>query len=120
MKSILIVDDSQSIVKMLLRRLGKAGYELHVAENGLEGLKMAFNLKPDLILMDMNMPVMDGHEATRVLRFRGYKGLICALTASASQNSIEKMKKVGCDYCLSKPMEPDFEKSIKRILEGAD
>ena len=119
MKSILIVDDSQSIVKMLLRRLKKMGYDLHVAENGLKGLKMAFDLKPDLILMDVNMPVMDGHEATRVLRHRGYKGLICALTASANADSIEKMKKVGCDHCLSKPMDSDFEESIRIMLEEA-
>ncbi len=116
METILIVDDSPTLVMMLKRRLGKIGYELYSAENGLDGSRKALELNPDLVLMDMNMPVMDGFEATRSLRKQGYAGLICGLTASGKEDKKESFLDAGCDHVMAKPMEPDFEKTIKAIL----
>lgn len=116
MESILIVDDSPTLVMMLKRRLNRIGYELFSAENGLEGVNKAMKIKPDLILMDMHMPVMDGYEATSSLRNRGYHGLICGLTASGKEEEIESLMEAGCDHIMAKPMEPDFEETIKAIL----
>lgn len=120
MKRILLVEDDESIATMIVRRLKKAGYDIHMAENGKIGVKMALNLKPDLILMDMHMPVMDGHEATSILRTQGYKGLICALTASAMNEDAKYSLQAGCDYYISKPMWNDFEDRVLKILKGRD
>ena len=116
MERILIIDDSPTLVMMLKRRLNRIGYELFSAENGLEGAKKAMKINPDLILMDMHMPVMDGYEATRNLRSQGYDGLICGLTASGKEEEIESLLEAGCDHVMAKPMEPDFEKTIQKIL----
>ncbi len=119
MKNILLVEDDESIVKMIVRRLKRAGYDIHTAENGEIGVEMALNLKPDLILMDMHMPVMDGHEATKILRRQGYNGLICALTASALNDDIGYPLEAGCESFISKPMGNDFEDRVRKIMEDA-
>lgn len=116
MFTILIVEDDPGIVKMLLRRLKKAGYNIETAENGKVGVEKALQFKPDLILLDMHMPVMDGYTAARELRQQGYKGLICALTASAMVEETNKSLDAGCDIFIAKPVEPDFESKIKSLL----
>lgn len=120
MKRILLVEDDESIANMIVRRLKKAGHDIHTAENGKIGVEMALDLKPDLVLMDMHMPVMDGHEATSTLRGQGYNGLICALTASAMSEDAKYSLQEGCDYFISKPMGSDFEDRVLKILEGKD
>lgn len=117
MKTILIVEDDKHIVKMLTRRLKKEAYELHYAENGKIGVEKAMALQPDLVLMDMHMPVMDGIEATALLRSQGYKGLISALTASVSILDSKKSIDAGCDHFHSKPIGPGFEDDIRFMLE---
>lgn len=117
---ILLVEDDESIANMIVRRLKKAGYDIYTVENGKIGVEMALNLEPDLILMDMQMPVMDGHEATKTLRIQGYKGLICALTASAMNEGAKYSLQAGCDYYISKPMGSDFEDRVLKILKGID
>lgn len=118
MKKILLVEDDKAIIKMMRRRMKRAGYEIHVAENGREGLEKVKTVQPDLILMDMHMPEMDGNETTQILRKQGYKGLICAVTASAASKDAAESMKSGCDHFISKPIDYDFEKKIEAILAG--
>ncbi len=118
---ILLVEDQEDIVKMLRRRLRRrmsiSNDNIVVAHNGQEGLESAFALQPDLILMDMHMPILDGYEATRRLRDEGYTGLIVALTASAMADDEVKTLTAGCDYFIAKPVGIDFEDRIRQILE---
>ncbi|QWR77442.1 response regulator [Candidatus Magnetomonas plexicatena] len=117
MARILIVDDSVSISRMLQRRLKKSGHEVYTAENGKIGVEMALSFNPDLTLMDMHMPVLNGYEATAYLRNQGYEGKIYALTASAMAHEANKSIESGCDGFLSKPVLEDFEKTLISILE---
>jgi CheY-like chemotaxis protein len=117
MKKILIVDDDKKIKRMLTRRLKKAGYEIHIAENGKIGIDKALKLHPNLTLMDMHMPVMNGYEAVSILRKMEYTGIIVALTASAMIDDIQKSIKAGCHDFISKPIGVDFEEKIREILE---
>ena len=118
MSDILIVDDDRKIIRMLTRRLKKAGYHIHAAENGQIGVDRAIELTPNLVLMDMHMPVMNGYEATRTLRQQGYTGLIVAITASAMADDTQKSIQAGCDYFISKPIDTEFEGRIKELLGG--
>ena len=120
MKTILIVDDDVKIKRMLTRRLKKAGYEIHTAENGKIGVDKALELQPNLTLMDMHMPVMNGYEAVSSLRKMHYTGMVVALTASAMADDIHKSIHAGCDYFISKPIEVDFEEKIRLFLEKND
>jgi CheY-like chemotaxis protein len=113
---ILLVDDNEQIRKMLLRKFKKTDWEIIEAENGKIAVELAFEHQPDLILMDMHMPVMDGHEATRYLRKEGYKGKITALTASVMHRENKKAIKDGCDFFISKPINRDFLKSLQEML----
>jgi CheY-like chemotaxis protein len=84
-------------------------YEIAIAVNGAEGVELAAAEKPDLILMDLSLPVMDGWEATR--RLKGDEALksipIIALTAHAMQGDEEKARAAGCDNYLTKPIDED-------------
>lgn len=113
---ILVVEDNADIQKMLNRKLSKQGWEVHQAENGKIGMKKAWEIGPDLILMDMHMPVMDGHEATRTLRANGYKGKIAALTASVMNLEAETAIKDGCDVLIPKPIDKSFISKVKEIV----
>lgn len=104
-KRILIVDDAaenQTIVRLFLSRYGM---EMDFAFDGQEAVDKALDASPDVILMDVQMPVLDGCEATRVLRRRGYKKPIIALTAHAMKEDQEKCFAAGCDDYVSKPIE---------------
>jgi len=99
--------DSQRFISLVLRR---AGYETVVAENGQaafdKALAAAEEGKPfDVILMDMQMPIMDGYEATRRLRAAGYRRAIVALTAHATAGDREKCLDAGCDDYIPKPID---------------
>lgn len=118
MKKILIVDDDAAIRQMLELRLGLAGYALFFAQNGEVGVREALLIQPDLILMDMHMPVMDGHTAVRTLRQQNYTGIIAALTASALVHDGNQAFAAGCNYFISKPIMDGFEDLIESILKG--
>ena len=116
---VLIVDDNEDIQRLLARRLRKIDCQVFSAANGAEGVVLALSEKPDIILMDMHMPVMDGYEATQRLREEGYKGLIVALTASAMVGDQSKAMEAGCDNFIPKPIGRDFENQIKKLVEGS-
>ncbi|WP_339733304.1 ATP-binding protein [uncultured Gimesia sp.] len=107
---ILLVEDGPDNQRLIRFILNKAGAEVTIAKNGVEGIKLALAAKEteapfDLILMDMQMPVMDGYEATQTLRELAYKGQIVALTANAMKGDAERCLAAGCDAYLSKPID---------------
>lgn len=107
---ILVVDDGADNRRLVSLFLRKAGVSVETAENGMEAVDAALEAQHvgspfDLILMDMQMPVLDGYSATRVLRSKGYKGQIVALTAHALQSEHDKCLAAGCDGYLTKPVD---------------
>lgn len=116
MAKILLAEDDEFISRMINMRLTLRGHEIDLAVNGQEALDKALSGNYDLILMDMHMPVMDGHEATRILREKGYDGLIVAVTASVMSADSEKAIKSGCDEYIPKPIGADFEDRVETLL----
>jgi two-component system cell cycle response regulator DivK len=107
MAKILLVEDSEMSRDMLARRLARRGYEVVIAVDGGQGVTLAQTEAPDLILMDMNLPVLDGSEATRQLRVAPATRSIpiIALTAHAMSGDREKALEAGCDDYDTKPIE---------------
>ena len=119
-KRILVVDDDKKNRYLVSFLLEKEGFEVVIATNGLEGVEAARKQQVDLIIMDMKMPKMDGHEATRrIRRLKKYKSIpIIALTSYAMTEDKEKAMKAGCTEYMSKPITPEtFTKEIKKFLE---
>ena len=115
MAKILLVEDSEMNRDMLARRLARRGYEVVIAVDGGQGVTLAQAEAPDLILMDMNLPVLDGSEATRQLKAApATKSIpIIALTAHAMAGDREKALEAGCDDYDTKPIE--FERLLGKI-----
>jgi CheY-like chemotaxis protein len=109
MAKILLVEDNEMNRDMLSRRLKRKGYEVLIAVDGAEGVSMGISEKPDLILMDMSLPVMDGWTATGELKANpDTKSIpIIALTAHAMSGDKEKAMAAGCDDYDTKPIELD-------------
>ena len=107
MARILLVEDNEMNRDMLSRRLIRNGYEVFYAKDGQQGVNMALSERPDLILMDMSLPVLDGWEATRRLKANDATRRIpvIALTAHAMTGDREKAIEVGCDDYDTKPVE---------------
>lgn len=107
MPKILLVEDNEMNRDMLSRRLTRKKYEVLMAVDGMEGVAMARSESPDLILMDMSLPVIDGWEATRQLKAGPDTGSIpvIALTAHAMSGDREKALEAGCDDYDTKPIE---------------
>lgn len=116
MADILLVEDDEMIRRMISMRLNLLGHAVDTAVNGKQAVDKALGGTYDLVLMDMHMPIMDGHEATRTLRERGYKNRIVAVTASAMSSDSDKAIKSGCDDHISKPIGADFEERIQALL----
>jgi CheY-like chemotaxis protein len=110
---ILLVEDNEMNRDMLSRRLARKGYEVLIAVDGGQGVAMAQSQAPDLILMDMSLPVLDGWEATRQLKAApGTCGIpVIALTAHAMTSDRDKALQAGCDDYDTKPVE------LTRLLE---
>lgn len=121
-KKILVVEDNEDTREILLYRLKSMGdYEVLLAANGKEALEMATKTKPDLIIMDLKMPVMDGWEATKALRQTDWgKDLpVIALTAQAMERDEEKALSAGCDDYIAKPI-MDYtilKKKVEKLLK---
>jgi CheY-like chemotaxis protein len=119
MAKILVVEDNEMNRDMLSRRLVRKKYEVLVAVDGKESLEMARSEGPDLILMDMSLPVMDGWEATRRLKASPETRAIpvVALTAHAMSGDREKAMEAGCDDYDTKPIElPRLLGKIEALL----
>jgi two-component system, cell cycle response regulator DivK len=115
MAKILLVEDNEMNRDMLSRRLVRRGYEVVVAEDGAVGVALAQSAGPDLILMDMSLPVMDGWEATRQLKAKPETRSIpvIALTAHAMAGDEEKALAAGCDGYETKPV--DLARLLRRM-----
>ncbi|MFQ5684614.1 MAG: response regulator [Candidatus Binatia bacterium] len=107
MTKILLVEDNEENRDMLSRRLTRRGYEVVIALDGGQGVAMAQSEIPDLILMDMDLPVLNGWEATRQLKTapETHAIPIIALTAHAMMGDREKALEAGCDDYDTKPIE---------------
>jgi CheY-like chemotaxis protein len=120
MAKILLVEDNEMNRDMLTRRLEKRGYTMVVAVDGAAGLAQVKAEKPDLILMDMSLPVIDGWEATKLIRADPEiaKTPIIALTAHAMSSDREKCLAAGCDDFDTKPVElPRLLGKIEELLK---
>jgi CheY-like chemotaxis protein len=109
---ILVVEDNPFNRKLVRVTLSRAGAIVDSAENGQEGLEMVSAAKYDLVLMDVQMPVMDGYTATARLRESGYRGPIIALTAHTLPMLREKCLAAGCDAFVGKPIDLDHLKAV--------
>jgi CheY-like chemotaxis protein len=107
MAKILLVEDNEMNRDMLSRRLERRGYQVIIAVDGEEGLRIAQTERPDLILMDMSLPLLDGWEVTRQLKATPQTRSIpiIALTAHAMAGDREKALEAGCDDYDTKPVE---------------
>jgi len=114
MKTILIVEDTELNIDLLTQLL-EDDYRLLVARDGAESLLVIENYPPDLILMDISLPVMDGYEAARQIRKR-YKTLpIIGLSSNAMKSDSEKAIEAGCNDYLTKPIDEDL--LMKKLQE---
>jgi len=114
-KKILLVEDNEMNRDMLSRRLAKRGYAVVMAVDGAEGVTMARSESPDLVLMDMGLPVMDGWTATRHIKADPSTAQIpvLALTAEAMEGDREKCLSAGCNEYDTKPV--DLERLIRKM-----
>jgi len=118
---VLLVDDYPDAREMYAEYLEFSGFDVVEAENGMEALQRAVETAPDIILMDLSLPVMDGWEATRRLKAdkRTAPIPVVALTGHALAGISEGAKKAGCDAFVTKPCLPeDLVKEIRKILES--
>lgn len=117
---VLLVDDYPDAREMYSEYLAFSGFQVVEAGNGMEALQRALDDKPDIILMDLSLPVMDGWEATRRLKAddRTAHIPIVALTGHALAGLSEGARRAGCDAFVTKPCLPeDLVKEIKRVLD---
>ena len=107
MPRVLLVEDNEHNRDMLSRRLQRKGFDVLMAEDGAQGVLLASSTIPDLILMDMDLPVLDGWEATRQLKGAPETAAIpvIALTAHALQSDCDRAFAAGCDDFATKPVE---------------
>ena len=118
---VLLVEDNEMNRDMLSRRLVRNGFEIVMAVNGQEGLDLASSENPDLILLDMSLPIIDGWEAARRLKTNAATAKIpvIALTAHAMVQDKEKALAAGCDDFDTKPVElPRLLEKINSLLNG--
>ncbi len=115
MSLILLVEDHDMAREIMQRRLEREGYRVETAQTGKESLEKIRTVSPDLVLMDMSMPMIDGWEATR--RIKADPELkripVMALTANAIEGDRERCLSAGCDDYETKPV--DFERLLKKI-----
>ncbi len=121
MHRILLAEDNEMNRDMLSRRLARYGYDVVVAENGEEAIALTSSEEPDVVLMDLTMPVLDGWEATR--RLRADKATaeipIIALTAHALKEDRQRALEAGCTHFLTKPVDINqLQATLRKVLSG--
>jgi two-component system cell cycle response regulator DivK len=117
---VLVVDDYQDAREMYAEYLAYSGFRVAEASNGLEALEKAFELRPDVILMDLSLPGMDGWAATRRLKTdeRTRSIPVVALTGHALAGASESARQAGCDAFVTKPCLPDeLVVQVRRMLD---
>jgi DNA-binding response OmpR family regulator len=105
MKTVLIVDNSSLTVELITPIIEKSSYRLITAKDGKEGVNVCLEQKPDLVLTELHLPVLDGFQAIRVLRDKGNTCPIVVLTSSESDEDKIKAKEAGCDEFILKTLE---------------
>jgi len=117
MKTVLLTDDNEDIVELVELILSKYSYQLIKAKNGKEAIDYCVESPPDLVIMDLNMPDMDGFSAIDALRKNGYQQPIIVLTASESQDDKNKALELGCNDYIIKTMEmSDLESAVRKLI----
>ena len=119
---ILIVDDNADSRRMYAMYFVRCGFRVEEAGHGFQGIEKAFKLAPDIILMDLLMPALDGWETMRLLKGRARtRGIpIIALTGDTKENDLKLARNAGCDLLLLKPCLPDVVFSqVQRLLNLA-
>ncbi|HEY5902097.1 MAG TPA: response regulator [Anaerolineales bacterium] len=116
MKTILVVEDTELNIDLITQLL-EDDYRLLIARDGEQGVRMARENSPDLILMDISLPVIDGYEATRRIREAGQPMPIIGLSAHAMSGHEQKAREAGCNDYLTKPIDDEllFDK-LKQFL----
>lgn len=120
---ILYVEDNEDNIYVIKNRLGRAGFTVLIANDGEQGISMATAERPDLILMDLRLPVLDGWEATRRIKAQPETRdiPIIALTAHAMTGDREKALEAGCDDFDTKPVEmPRLLEKVRALLPKKD
>jgi two-component system, cell cycle response regulator DivK len=118
MKKVLVVEDDKNNMRLIVKLLENEGYETIKAETGEKGVRLAVEEKPDLILMDIKLPGIDGVEATKQIRASEANGriLIIAVTSYAMAGDREKLMQVGINGYIEKPLDPyTVIKEIEKI-----
>ena len=107
MSKILYIEDNEDNIFLFTRRLGKAGYEVVIARDGVEGIAMARSEKPALIMMDLDLPILDGWAATRLLKSspRTASIPVIAVSAHAMAQDRRRALEAGCDSFFAKPVD---------------
>ena len=121
MTKILVVEDNEVNQRILVRRLERRGFEVVTASDGKQGVALAGSEAPDVILMDMSLPVLDGWEATRRIKASPTTKSIpvIALTAHAMAGDEEKAREAGCNDYLLKPINFDrLHELLDRVIAG--
>lgn len=119
MSKILYVEDNEDNIYMLTQRLTRKGYDLVIARDGEQGLKMSQTEEPDLVIMDLGLPVLDGWEAIRQIKSsRNTSHIpIIALTAHAMEDDRDRAQEAGCDDFDTKPVDmPRLLEKIRMLL----
>ncbi len=115
MKTVLYVEDSEEMIEIVKIVLKDSGYRLLSQTDGQAALNLCANENPDLVLMDLNMPGMDGFEVTRKLREQGFTNPIIVLSASESDEDREKALAIGCNDYILKDMEM---RGLEKVIDG--
>ena len=115
MTKLLLVEDHEELWDFLSRRLRKRGFEVVLAHDGKQALEQVAAQTPDLVLLDMDLPIMDGWTVARTLRERSDSTPIIALTAHAMSGDKEKAIAAGCDDYHAKPV--DFSRLLNQVDE---
>lgn len=119
---ILIIEDEKDLVEALKMRLGTNGYEVLVSTDGVDGLNRARAEKPDLVILDIRLPKMDGYKVCRILKYdENFKMIpIIMLTARVQQADIQQGKEAGADIYMTKPYKSEeLLENIKKLLKSA-